>query len=71
MKYADANNALTIFKDRKFGIYDEEVLFKFDYFCKRYYITEAEKNKDYSWVSKKNKKMLGGPQLKIEEDWPF
>ena len=50
--YASNNNALIIFKDRKYGIFDREILFKFDYFSKRYYTNEEERTKEYSWVKK-------------------
>ena len=53
--YSMHNNILIVFKDRKFGIFDEEVLFKFDYFSKRYYISEAERIKEFSWVEKMRK----------------
>ncbi|MDP3385595.1 MAG: DnaB-like helicase C-terminal domain-containing protein [Eubacteriales bacterium] len=49
-EYAGFNNVLTIFKDRKFGVYDQEILFYFDYFSKRYYTNDIEKTKEYSWV---------------------
>lgn len=51
-KYAHNNNAMIIFKDRKYGIFDEEILFRFDFFSKRYYTDEEERNKEYSWVKK-------------------
>lgn len=72
-KYADYNNILIIFKDRKYGIFDEEVLFKFDYFSKRYYTNEEERNRDYSWVKSMNKDKFipEGFQLIIDEDCPF
>ena len=71
--YLEFNNILTIFKDRKFGIFDEEVLFKFDYFSKRYYITESEHKKDYSWTKnlKKPKAIVEGFQLEVDKDCPF
>lgn len=50
--YASNNNALIIFKDRKYGIFDREILFKFDYFSKRYYTNEEERTREYSWVKK-------------------
>ena len=50
--YADNNNAMIIFKDRKYGIFEKEILFKFDYFSKRYYMSEEEQTREYSWVKK-------------------
>lgn len=49
-EYSGFNNVMTIFKDRRFGVYDQEILFYFDYFDKRYYTNEAEKTREYSWV---------------------
>lgn len=49
--YANFNNALVIFKDRKYGIFDEEILFKFDFFSKRYYTHQTEKDRDYAWTN--------------------
>jgi twinkle protein len=48
--YKDWNNVLMVFKDRKFGIFDEEVKFKFNHFSKRYYETDKQLKKEYSWV---------------------
>jgi len=50
-EYSGYNNLLTIFKDRKFGVYDEEILFYFDYFSKRYYTNDFEKERKYSWTN--------------------
>lgn len=49
-KYQGQNNILTVFKDRKFGIFEEELCFKFDYFSKRYYMDAEEHNREYSWT---------------------
>ena len=49
-EYAFFNNALMIFKVRKYGIYDEEILFMFDYWSKRYFTNEQERTFEYSWV---------------------
>ena len=73
--YSEYNNVMTIFKDRKFGIYDEELRFKFDYFSKRYYTTETEQNREYSW-SKSIKKVKqvgleGFEDVEVPEDCPF
>ena len=48
--YKDWNNLLIVFKDRKFGIFDEEIKFRFDWFSKRYYTNTKEKEREYSWV---------------------
>jgi len=53
--YSLNNNVLMVFKDRKFGIFDEEIPFKFDYFSKRYYTNEEERTREYSWVKKMRK----------------
>lgn len=71
-EYADYNNCLIIFKDRKFGIFDKEILFKFDYFSKRYYTDDSEKNREYSWVKNiKSKSIPTGFQLVVDENCPF
>lgn len=71
-EYADYNNVMIIFKDRKYGIFDEEVCFKFDYFSKRYYTNEIEHNRKYSWVKKMSKDQ-GVPEgfLATSEECPF
>lgn len=66
--YSHYNNALIVFKDRKFGVFDEEVLFKFDYFSKRYYTNADEKAKEYLWV-KKMKKEKGKRQVLEKAPW--
>ena len=63
-KYNEYSNVLIIFKDRKFGVYDQEVLFKFDYHSKRYYTNEQERNKEYSWVKKKQSQ-----SKEVQETW--
>ena len=71
-EYKDYNNALIIFKDRKFGIFDKEILFKFDYFSKRYYTDDSEKNREYSWVKKvKSKNIPDEFKLVVDENCPF
>ena len=55
-QYMGWNNALIIFKDRKYGIFDREVLFKFDFESKRYFQTKEELIREYSWVAKMNGK---------------
>lgn len=63
--YSNYNNALIVFKDRKFGVFDKEILFKFDYFSKRYYTDITEKDKEYSWVG--NMKKQEPIQIKLEK----
>jgi len=50
--YQGKSTVITIFKDRKFGVFDEEILFSFEYTAKRFYTTDAERNKKYSWVKR-------------------
>ncbi|WMJ78461.1 MULTISPECIES: DnaB-like helicase C-terminal domain-containing protein [unclassified Sedimentibacter] len=63
--YSNYNNALIVFKDRKFGVFDREILFKFDYFSKRYYTDVLERDKEYSWVD--NIKKQEPRQIEIEK----
>lgn len=72
-KYSGYNNVLMIFKDRKYGIFDAEILFKFDYFSKRYFTSEKERNKKYSWVKKMNddQGIPEGFQLAVGIECPF
>lgn len=71
-EYAAYNNSMIIFKDRKFGIFDEEILFHFEYFSKRYYTNSEEMNREYSWVAKtKMKPAPKGYQITVGEDCPF
>lgn len=72
-EYADKNNVLMIFKDRKFGIYDQEIIFKFDFFSKRYYMDDLERNREYKWTRNINKNKIDGFQelLEIPDDCPF
>ena len=48
--YKDYTTIVTMFKDRKFGMIDVEVLFSFDYHSKRFYTLDEERHKEYSWV---------------------
>lgn len=72
-RYIGYNNLLMIFKDRKFGIYNEEILFKFNYFSKRYYINDFEQQKEYSWVSdmKGIQKTIDGLYVIDDPNCPF
>lgn len=65
--YEGFDNVLMIMKDRKFGVYNEEILFKFDWFCKRYYTNDKERNKKYSWTGKINKKQDEMEEYYIDE----
>ena len=69
--YSDKNNLLMVFKDRKFGIFNEEIAFKFDFFSKRYYINEQEHHKEYSWTKNIKTGNQDGFQLIIDDDCPF
>ncbi|WP_422487123.1 bifunctional DNA primase/helicase [Gudongella sp. DL1XJH-153] len=51
-QYSGFNNLMIIFKDRKFGVYNQEILFYFDFFSKRYFTNDIEKVKEYSWTKK-------------------
>lgn len=55
MEYEGYSSIVIVFKDRKFGVYDKELLFKFEYFSKRFYQTNEEKDRKYEWVEKINK----------------
>lgn len=70
-KYSDQNNALIIFKDRKFGISDEEITFKFDFFSKRYYMNEEEHHREYSWTKNIKTGNMEGFQMIVDPDCPF
>lgn len=72
-EYAGYNNVLTIFKDRKYGIFDQEIVFKFDFFSKRYYTSEQERNRKYSWIKtmSKDRGIPEGFQITTSEDCPF
>lgn len=48
--YGNYNNLFMVFKDRKFGIFDEEIKLKFDFFSKRYFEKDCDKDKKYSWT---------------------
>lgn len=63
-QYETFNNVLIIFKDRKFGIYNEEIPFRFNYFSKRYYTNDYEHHREYKWVKemKKDLKLQEGKQ---------
>ena len=39
-EYEGYNNVLMIFKDRKFGVYNQEIKFKFEFFSNRYYTND-------------------------------
>lgn len=76
--YADYNNILTVFKDRKFGIYNEEIMFKYDFFSKRYYITQNERDREYSWTKRLKEKQgiqktinLEGFEVITDPNCPF
>lgn len=69
--YSEQNNLLLVFKDRKFGIFNEEIAFKFDFFSKRYYTNEEEQNKEYSWTKNIKTGNKEGFQLIIDDDCPF
>lgn len=72
-EYGTYNNVLIVFKDRKYGIFDEEILFRFDFFSKRYYTNETEHQREYSWVKNMNKSK-GIPEeftITYDEDCPF
>lgn len=71
MEYEDYNNSLIVFKDRKFGIFDKEILFKFDHFSKRYYTDASEKNREYSWVKNIKNGVPEGFQLTVDANCPF
>lgn len=51
-EYKGYTSLLEIFKDRKFGVFDEEIKFNFEYYSKRFYTNIEEKEKEYSWVKK-------------------
>lgn len=70
-KYSDQNNVLMVFKDRKFGIFDEEISFKFDFFSKRYYTNEKEHHREYSWTKNIKTGNMEGFQMIIDPDCPF
>lgn len=72
-EYSGYNNVMIIFKDRKYGIFDEEICFKFDYFSKRYYTNDAEHNKKYSWIKKmsKDQGIPDGFYIETSETCPF
>ncbi|WP_409229067.1 DnaB-like helicase C-terminal domain-containing protein [Gudongella sp. SC589] len=72
-EYMGYNNVMIIFKDRKYGIFDQEILFKFDFFSKRYYTNDLERNKKYSWVKQmsKDEGIPEGFQITTSEDCPF
>lgn len=72
-QYAGFNNVMIIFKDRKYGIFDDEICFKFDFFSKRYYTNEEEHNRKYSWIKMMNKKenIPDGFQIAVGADCPF
>ena len=55
-EYVPYSTILIVFKDRKFGVFDEEIKFKFEYFSKRYYANEEELKRIYGW----NKKAIKG-----------
>lgn len=71
--YSLYNNVLIIFKDRKYGLFDKEVLFKFDFFSKRYYTNDEERDRKYSWVKEMNKDkgIPEGFQITVDEKCPF
>ena len=71
IKYEHQNNVLMIFKDRKFGIFDAEISFKFDYFSKRYYMDAEEHHREYSWTENIKTGNTKGYQVIIDEDCPF
>jgi len=50
--YEGHSTVLTVFKDRKFGIFDKEVLFDFEYTAKRFFTSDSERDRKYSWVKK-------------------
>jgi twinkle protein len=58
--YKSKDTVLTVFKDRRFGAMDDELLFNFDYISKRFYSNQQELNKEYPWT--KNVK------TKVQED---
>lgn len=66
--YKGFNNLFIIFKDRKFGIFDQEIKLKFDFFSKRYY-EKDEKDKRYSWTKNIPPKIK--KQFVQEEDESF
>ncbi len=51
-EYNGYSSLMTVFKDRKFGVFDKEILFNFEGFAKRFYTNDEEKNIEYSWVEK-------------------
>ena len=56
-EHKDYSTLLIVFKDRKFGVFDEEIKFKFEYYSKRFYTTNEERDREYCWTRKiKNKK---------------
>lgn len=70
-QYQGYNNAFIVFKDRKFGIFDEEILFKFDFFSKRYYTNDTERSREYSWAKQLYKEIPEGFQFTVDYDCPF
>jgi twinkle protein len=70
--YEGFNNVLMIFKDRKYGVVDEEVKFKFDFYSKRYYTTPKEKEREYNWVKNiEDKPIISAPWMQMSTDDPF
>lgn len=64
--YDKYNNVFMVFKDRKFGIFDEEIKLKFDFFSKRYYEKDQDKDKEYSWT-KNIKPKINTKVVDVEE----
>ena len=71
-QYSGFNNLMIIFKDRKFGVYNQEILFYFDFFSKRYFTNDIEKVKEYSWTKKlTNEDEALQKLIEIREECPF
>lgn len=58
---------VTIEKDRRYGVFGVDILFKFDFFSKRFYTNEAEHRKEF--IKKNNKIYLESDNMK--EGLPF
>ncbi len=58
-EYRGYSALLLVFKDRKFGVFDEEIKFKFEYYSKRFHTCKEELEREYSWTQKiKNEKLM-------------